>query len=201
MLHLFPIRYVLTAIIAMVALMVLAAVYAGFIGTNDAFTEAITIIRWSFFAALMLTFLSYAAWRWIPILQHFTFPYLGGKWLGELQFSGPKGSGTRPVSLEVSHTLFGIKLVLDSEESTSRTLAVHAERDVGVKRDRLYYVYLNERKEGVAGAGDRYRGLAVMRIESTRRPKLHGDYFTERSHNGTFQLTRDKIHPWWMIWQ
>jgi hypothetical protein len=201
MLHLLPIRRVLTVVIGLGALMVLAAAYAGWVGTGDAMHDARRVIGWSSSAAIVLTVLSFAAWRWIPILQQLTFPYLGGRWSGELHFDGPHGVGTRAVTLTINHTPFQITLILDSAESTSRTLVVHAERDPGVNRDRLYYVFLNERKEGVAGAGERYRGLAVMRVEFADHPTLYGDYFTERHQSGKLQLSINYHHRWWMIWR
>ena len=82
------------------------------------------------------------------------FPYLGGQWTGSIEFQGSHGCGTRDVSLRIDHTLFTIKLILESEESTSRTLSVCAYRDSGISRDRLYYVFQNERKEGISNEED-----------------------------------------------
>ena len=177
MLHLLPIRSLIAGLIACVAIAIIATIYAGWIGTDGAVQDVRWILRGAGTAAIVVITFAYAAWRWIPPVQQLIFPYLGGQWSGELHFSGPNGSGKRVVTLAVDHTLFGLKFVLDSAESTSRTLVVHAERDVGVNRDRLYYVYLNERKEGLPGAGDRYRGLAIMRVELKSQPELYGDYF------------------------
>jgi hypothetical protein len=80
-------------------------------------------------------------------------------------------------------------------------LLVHAERNRDFERYRLYYVYLNERKEGFANGGERYRGLAVMRIEPGTRLKLQGDYFTETHRQGTLRLTLNARHPWWVLWR
>jgi hypothetical protein len=65
----------------------------------------------------------------------------------------------------------------------------------------IYYVYLNERKEGVPGAGNRYRGLAVLRVEMSGHPALHGDYFTEQLGGGKLQLSRRRCYPWWTLWK
>lgn len=80
-------------------------------------------------------------------------------------------------------------------------MIVQAERDAGINRDRLYYIYLNERKEGVAGAGHSYRGLAVLRVEMANGLRLHGDYFTERLGKGRLRLEREQGHPWWALWK
>ena len=201
MLHLLPVRRLLIALAATAGLAVLAAGYAGWVGTGDAFNDVKYVIRISSSLVGVSVISLYAAWRWIVPLQRLTFPYLGGFWCGELHFSGPNGSGIRPISLDVSHILFNIKLILDSAESTSRTLVVHADRDIEVNRDRLYYVYLNERKEGFADAGDHYRGLAIMRVDFETTPKMFGNYFTEREHKGTLSLQRMKCHPWWKLWK
>jgi hypothetical protein len=201
MLHLLPIRQLFKIAVALIGLAVLAAMYAGAVGTGDALNDAKWIIRWSPVAALAITLIPYASWRWMARVQRLIFPYLGGEWIGELDFGGPNGTGVRDVKLMIDHSFLKIDLILDSAESTSRTLVVHADRDKGINRDRLYYVYLNERKEGVRGAGDRYRGLAVLRVETANGASLHGDYFTERLGTGKLRLARRKAHPWWAVWK
>jgi hypothetical protein len=201
MLHLLPIRYLLAAFAALVAIAVLTAAYAGVIGKGDALADLKWIIHWSSTAALTVIVVSLAAWRWIRKLQSLVFPYLGGEWVGELNFNGQSGAGTRPVNLTIYHSIFRVALILESAESTSRTLVVQADRDFNINRDRLYYVYLNERKEGVSGAGDRYRGLAILRVESSEKLALRGDYFTERQSIGTLSLIRQRSHPWWALWK
>ena len=90
---------------------------------------------------------------------------------------------------------------MDSEESTSFTLVVQADRDPDFDHYKLYYVYLNSRKEGVSGAGNRYRGLAVLRVETGNGLELKGDYFTETHRKGTLHLSRTRSHPWWKLWR
>lgn len=201
MLHLLPVRYIIIGIIMLATASALIAGYAGWVGTGDTLNDILKITRWSSTAAAVFPIIAHAAWRWIPPLQHLIFPYLGGIWIGELHYSGPNGTGVRKISLFVNHTLLKVGMILDSAESTSRTLAVHAERDTGMDRDRLYYVYLTERKEGVPGAGDRYRGLAIIRLDYSAGAELHGDYFTERQHSGTLKLTRVTKTPWWKLWK
>jgi SMODS-associating 2TM, beta-strand rich effector domain len=200
MLHLLPVRQLLVVVISLIGLSTLSAMYAGYVGTGDSLTDAIRVIRYSTALAVALPILLYAAWRWIPLLQEVTFPYLGGEWRGRLDFQGARGSGFRDVTLDISHTLFRLKLVLDSAESTSRTLVAHAEHDPELNRRRLYYVYLNERKEGALGAGSRYKGLAILRVEHAGGT-LHGDYFTEEQNAGKLHMHRLRKHSWWKLWK
>lgn len=201
MLHLLPIRMVLRVVAALVALAIFAASYAGWVGQGGAVHDMTVVTRLSSSLATAAIVLLYVYWRWIPAVQLLIFPYLGGRWSGVLHFTAGRGPEHRDVRLEIKHTLFAIKLLLDSNESTSSTLVVHAERNPYFQRYRIYYVYLNERKEGVPGAGERYRGLAVLRVEWGAQPELQGDYFTETNRSGTLHLRRDEGHPWWKLWR
>lgn len=200
--HLFPIKSVLTFCFALGALAVFAAIYLGWAPQDDWFENAQKVIRWSTTAAIALPIVLYVAWRFVPPVQALIFPYLGGHWSGRLRFTGNRGSGSRKVTLTIDHTPLSLKMFLDSDESFSQTLAVHAERNrETVARKRLYYVYLNERKEGFSGAGQTYRGLAIMRVENEKGLKLRGNYFTEKGQSGILTLSRNDAHPFWAIWK
>ena len=200
MLHFYPIRLVLTTAFALAALVLLAAAYDGLVGRLGFLHDARAVAGLSSTAALTLYVASHVIWRWIPLVRRLLFPYLGGHWAGELRFEGPKGPEARTVTLDIEHTPFRLTLALESEESTSRTLTVHAERLPGPDGSRLYYVFANRRKEGLPGGGDTYRGLAVLRLDA-ERDVLHGDYFTERKGSGTLFLSLVARHPWWMPWK
>jgi SMODS-associating 2TM, beta-strand rich effector domain len=201
MLHLLPVRLVLQVFAVLVAITVVAASYAGWVGKGDPVHDMAIVIRWSSGLATAAIVLLFISWRWVQPVQRLIFPYLGGRWSGVLRFDAGRGPSHRDVRLEIKHTLFGIRLLLDSDESTSSTLVVHAERNPDFQRYRIYYVYLNERKEGVPGAGDRYRGLAVLRVEWGPQPELQGNYFTEANRSGTLHLKQDERYPWWKLWR
>jgi SMODS-associating 2TM, beta-strand rich effector domain len=200
-LHLLPIRLLFQGSLALVALAVAAAFYSGWLDPSDGAHNVAFFLRVSSTLAIALSGIVIAAWRWIPQLQRYIFPYLGGRWTGVVRFPEPGGEGQRLVTMDVKHTLFGLKLLLDSKESTSWTLSVQADRNPDFERFRLFYIYLNERKEGVPGARERYRGVAIMRIEAGNTLKLFGDYFTETDRHGRMELSARQLHPWWMIWR
>lgn len=179
-----------------------AALYAGWIGTDASVSSALQVIKWASPASLAVIVLTYAAWRWIPPIQRMIFPYLGGLWEGEVRFLDKAGQpDRRSVTLEANHTLFGARLLLESDETESKTLAVHAEKDPDFDRFRLYYVYLNKRKEGVAGAGDTYRGTAIVRCELGKPLSMEGDYFTDTHRRGTLHLRRISKTAFWQLWK
>jgi hypothetical protein len=201
MMHLLPIRWMLRIALGAVGLAMVAATYAGWVGSGKATRDAALVVSWSSIAAISLIILFFAVWRWIPPLQRAIFPYLGGRWTGYLEFEVKKDLERREVTLEVKHTLFGLRLLLDTKESSSWTLSVLAERDPDFPRYRLFYAYVNERKDGFVNAGERYRGLAVMRLELGAPAALHGSYFTDARRSGTLHLNLTQRNPWWMLWR
>jgi predicted pore-forming effector associated with SMODS systems len=201
MLHLLPIRWLLRVTVLVTSLAVLSGVYTGKIGAGQIALDARLLLGWSSIAAMVLVIFLFAAWRWIPPVQRLIFPYLGGKWSGFIRYEDVEGPHRLEVTMEIKHTLLGLRLLLDSRQSTSWTLVVHAERDSDFERYRLYYVYLNERRKGFANAGQRYRGLAVISVEPGSNPKLRGTYFTDTDRRGTLQLSVVALHPWWKLWR
>lgn len=214
MLHLLPLRLILWAFAFVVAIS-LGLAFAGLASNGHIFGNLSVLVRWSGSLVTIATIVLFASWRWIGPLQSMIFPYLGGTWKGVIEFEnedeGDDKSGheheveperqTRDVTLEVKHLLTGITMMLDSAESTSWTLAVHAEKAKNFDRYRLYYVYLNERKEGTEGGGERYRGLAIIGIETGAPMRMAGNYFTETDRKGTLKLTQVAANPWWQLWR
>jgi hypothetical protein len=201
MLHLLPIRWLLRVSLAIFALAVLSAVYVGRIGGGEVARDASLLFGWSSIAAVSIIVFLFGAWRWIPAVQRMIFPYLGGHWSGFIRYEEHGSAHRLDVTMEIKHTLFGLQMLLDSRQSTSWTLAVHAERNPDFARYRLYYVYLNERKDGFVNSGQRYRGLAVIRVQTEARLQLHGNYFTDTDRRGTLHLTADAMNPWWRLWR
>lgn len=201
MLHLLPLRILLWAFASIAGVLLGGVLYAGWARDDTAIAVVSAVIRiaGSLTSSAVVAFL--VAWRWSQPLQRILFPYLGGRWRGTLCFGPSDNEQARDVTLEVKHNLVRIVMLLESEESTSKTLVVHAARDPDFDRYRLYYLYLNERREGVPGGGDRYRGLAIMRVEPGVPPKLYGDYFTETHRQGRLELTLMVPNPWWMLWR
>lgn len=163
--------------------------------------DFVSVMKTISFGGTVLPIAFYLSWRWVPAVQNAIFPYLGGVWKGRLSYDGANGNGTRDVTLTVNQSPFQVSLILDSQESVSRTLSVQADRDSGINRDRLYYVFQNERKEGVPNPGAKYRGLAVLGVENNSKITLAGDYFTETKSTGQLHLSSRKPHPWWSLWK
>lgn len=200
MLHLLPLKFILTLLVIIAGLSVLAGGYAGWIGTGDALNDINLIVRAAPIIVIAVPAFLQLAWRWSPQVQRFVFPYLGGEWSGKLDYRNPDGeTGSREISLNIRHNLLNFVITLDAPESKSRTIVAHPERDKNFQLDRIYYVFETIRKEGVKGAGERYRGAAIMRVETGETGCLLADYFTEHKHTGTMKITRETCHPWWKV--
>lgn len=201
MLHLLPLSNLIRALIFVISAPLLIAVAAGYIGTENASIFGLAIIRYSYIATLAVVAFVAGLWRWSAHVQALIFPYLGGEWAGEVEFVSSTGRETRPVTLQINHNIAAISLLLKSAESDSRTLSVHAARDRDVQYDRLYYVYRNERREGVLNAGYSYRGTAILGVHGAKPLRLEGNYFTEEARHGLLRLQQVRRHPAWAIWK
>lgn len=202
MLHLWPLKKLFSATVAGAIVIVVVLTLNAAATETDPLSFTWLLLKWVGTFVSVLTFLLFAAWRWIPPLQRFIFPYLGGSWTGKIVFDGVNGEEERSVTLHVHHTPVSIKLILESEESLSKTLAVQASKseDLG-DSDKLYYVYLNTRKEGGKKSHRSYRGVAILRVNDSGSLMMVGDYFTESHRRGRLQFDVVKVNPWWMLWK
>lgn len=163
-----------------------------------------TIFRWGSSFTIGAIILLYAGWRWVPIIQSAIFPYLGGKWKGTVNYKDASGNdASKPVEMEVKHTLFGIKFLLESDESSSQTVSVYAEKNLDFDKFRIYYIYNNHRKEGLKGSEKTYLGLVSSRLELNggNYSTLNGDYFTDTHRKGQIHLKFTEKNPFWKLWR
>lgn len=169
---------------------VVPAIVAWFLPEINTTSVTWYMLRFSWLIPFVITFLIYWCWRLIRPLQDLTFPYIGGEWTGVLEFrTGTGQTGNKPVTLVIKQDLLRMSLKLETNESSSRTLAVYPDQKDEFSEYRLYYFYRVERKNGV-GADSVYRGTAVIRISITRPFELSGEYYTEHKSTGTIRFAK-----------
>ena len=134
MLHLLPVRTMLRVSLFIFGLAVLSAAYEGWIG-HEVFKDAVTVFGWSSTAVIVANSFVYLAWRWLPAVQNSIFPYLGGRWSGHIEYRDGQDQRRLNVSMEVKHTLFGMQMLLESEQSSSRTCSLFTPSETLISRD------------------------------------------------------------------
>ncbi|WP_298125234.1 hypothetical protein [Brevundimonas sp.] len=203
MLHLFPVRALLTAFALIVMAAYATCLHLGIVGSNSWSETALGISKVATATAIASMLLTLVMWRWSPsFVQNLLFPYLGGVWVGEIEFTKGDQLQSRPATFEISHTLASIHCALSTVESTSQTLVVHVRR-VPVVRNlvKLVYIYEVERLEGFAGAGDRYRGCAFIDVKLDKPRTMTGTYMAGQGRAGAIRLTLQSPTVWWKIWR
>lgn len=165
-----------------------------------------TILRWVLLAETALALVIFYCWHRIPgLTERWLFPHIDDSWDGNLKFKRklPASDGgeakivedRKCATLHVHQSLKKIRLILETDESTSETLVVHAARDEDFSRFKLFYIFENRSRDGLPNNGRSYRGTAVMEIEPGRPDVLNGTYFTDQGSEGTFRFNRRPPTP------
>lgn len=137
-----------------------------------------------------ILFLVYTKWLWkfkwfIKLLP---FPYLGGKWNGELKSTYP---GCKPISISVTikHGFFHSYLIMNTEESKSlsNSFVFNIDEDLGIHQ--IIYTYQNTPSATVRNHSNIHWGSAVLDFDD-EGDKLVGNYWTDRGTTGTITLKR-----------
>ncbi len=191
MLHLLPFQWLLKGLIAATSLAVLVAASAGAFSSHGLYANSIAVLRWVGTLDVLVAVIIYFGWHTIPYARRIIFPHIAGEWEGTIRFlDADKNEQERAATLYVAQNLLRIRLVLNTEESTSETLVVHPKRDADFPFFSLFYIYENRRKEGLPGSGQIYRGTSVISIEDTDPPTMKGTYFTDQKGTGTVHFVR-----------
>jgi hypothetical protein len=191
MLHLLPFQWLLKGLIAVTGLAVLTATSAGAFSSHGLYENSIAVLRWAGTVDTLVAGIIYFGWHMIPCVRRAIFPHIAGEWKGKISFmDATETEQVRYATLYVAQNLLRIRLVLNTEESTSETLVVHPVRDSDFPFFYLFYIYENRRKEGFHGPGRIYRGTSVISIEDDKFLVMKGTYFTDQKGDGTVYFTR-----------
>jgi hypothetical protein len=212
MLHLLPLRSLGRFALTVTVLGVVAVIVIGSTVPGTGLTQAMTILRWVLSVEAVAALVIFYCWHRIPgLTKRWLFPHIDGSWDGALHFKRkvPKSEDqvsrviedSRLASLYIHQSLNKLRLILETEESTSETLVVHAERDPDFSRFRLFYIFENRSRDGLPNTARSYRGTAVMEVAPGRPTILNGTYFTDQGSEGTFRFERCKpAYRGWRSW-
>lgn len=202
MLHLVPIRILLSAYAVLVMAAYAFALHCGWVSIDTVPRALAGVLKIATPMATVGPLMALAAWRWIPPFQTIIFPYLGGRWTGQLEFIANGQTIKRDATLDVAHTLTSIRFALSTVESTSETLVVHARKPSAPNAFvKLVYIYEVERREGFPGAGDRYRGCAFIDVRLDGPRTMIGSYMAGQDRAGSLRVALQKRTSFWKLWR
>lgn len=199
MIHLLPIRLVLSYVaaayafvIAMVALSLSgAANQSSLSGATLAFSGLLFLqsifLIWIYFGWRRL-------WRWIPQLNGL-FPDLNGEWEMDINYSGSHGNGTVKATATIHQNFLNITMEVNAPGSDSFTLATQPSREKSSAIPVLYYIYEVTRRHSGQVIGHSYKGSALLRYFQREGGVLRGNYWTEDASQGEFVLVRRLAKP------
>jgi hypothetical protein len=133
------------------------------------------------------------AWARFPILNHWLFPDLNGKWLATIHWVRGDKCGQADGQAHITQSFFKIAIEVVSQDSESETLVVVAKRDPESGRPMLHYMYLVKSKQVAAGIAPTYEGAALLKVSHADINHLQGNYFTSRATNGHFSFIRQRV--------
>ena len=167
---------------------------------DASFAVPLTVLRWVLLIEAGFATLFYFFWHHVPgLTARWVFPHIDGSWEGTLFFNRKNVAddgaitvtpGTKEAKLHVHQTMVRIRLILETDESTSETLVVRPDRDPDFSRFRLFYIFENKSRDGLPNTARCYRGTAAMEIQPGSPTELVGTYFTDQGGEGTFHFTR-----------
>lgn len=137
-----------------------------------------------------IIFLIYTKWLWKtkPLIYILPFPYLGGKWEGELQ-STYKNSTTINIHVSIKHGIFNTHLILTTEESRSVSNGFSFNIDSQRGVNQIIYTYHNEPKATERCHSEIHYGTAKLDILENGTI-LEGSYWTDRQTTGVIKIKK-----------
>jgi len=131
------------------------------------------------------------AWKW-RIFQGWLvpFPFLSGKWTGEINTKFNSELKTIFVEVFIIHRFFNIQIKVKTGESKSVSTCGSFDIDEERGLKQLLYFYQNTPKAAVRNHSEIHYGAVRLEISDDLKT-LEGDYWTSRNTTGDIKLTKE----------
>jgi hypothetical protein len=129
-------------------------------------------------------------WLYFPSLNKILFPDLNGQWDMIIHWNWDGRSGTTNAKAYIQQNFLTMSMEMVSNESDSETLLAKPKKDPESGRPILYYVYRNIPKHINGVQKPPYEGAAILKLDHTDLNCLKGNYFTNSSSSGHYELVR-----------
>lgn len=145
------------------------------------------------FVTLICTLFISWAWKW-KIFQGWLvpFPYLSGKWSGEINTNYENKEWTIPIEVTLKQSFFNIQVRVKTDESSSVSIcgSFDIDDDRGLKQ--LIYSYQNTPKTTIRDRSVIHYGTTRLEINDDATI-LEGEYWTSRKTTGDIKLTKTHL--------
>jgi hypothetical protein len=159
-------------------------IYAS-IKTAFAGSTVLSVFLYVFFA-----FAWRAVWKFIPWLNSMVLPDLNGNWNMIIEWNRGEQSGEVSAIATIRLDFLRISMEVHSKDSDSETLLAQLKRSPETGLPLLFYVYRVHPKRTAGNDYPLYDGSAVLKLSSSTKLGLEGNYFTDAKTRGHFRLTR-----------
>lgn len=135
---------------------------------------------------------AFERWLWkLPIFQRWLvpFPSLAGEWQGTISYNWNNTDNSKDINLTIRQTFLRIQIIIETDESKSRSICGSFDIEKMRGRQHLIYSYLNEPNATVRDRSQIHYGTAMFEFNDTG-DTLNGTYWTDRKSVGDMNLKK-----------
>tara|TARA_B100001059_G_C17750447_1_gene536862 strand:+ start:430 stop:1023 length:594 start_codon:yes stop_codon:yes gene_type:complete len=132
-------------------------------------------------------------WKKLPSLNQLLFPDLSGEWDMTIHWKRGDTGGKVQAIAYIKQDFLKMSMEVSSEDSDSNTLLAKPQKDPESGRAILYYMYRTTPKLKNGNSSLPYDGTAILKIDHTSFNLLEGNYYTDRSTTGHYELKRKRV--------
>lgn len=197
MINLLPLTKVIATISALYAVFISIILFFIY-DVDSGITEgAILATKGATAINLFLLGFIYFGWKWLwkkmPFLNKLLFPDLNGEWDMTIHWKWGDKEGIAQATAHIKQDFLKMSMEVNSEDSDSNTLLAKPHKDPESGRAILYYMYRSTPKLKNGNSSSPYDGTAILKIDHTSLDLLEGNYYTDRTTTGHYELKRKRV--------
>jgi len=132
------------------------------------------------------------AWERWPILGHWIFPNISGRWSGQIKWSDQNGAiKTKPINIHISQSWLCFKVALETDEAYSKSTHTWIEKDIDLDTASISYIYDHTPSASKQGLNPPHQGTATIVFHLGKPKTATGRYYTSRCTTGDINLDHE----------
>ncbi|WP_125181591.1 Cap15 family cyclic dinucleotide receptor domain-containing protein [Thiohalobacter thiocyanaticus] len=161
---------------------------------NEIWSAIRASLGWSGIINIFLIGFVYVGWEYLwrrfPILNQILYPNLNGVWEMKIYWQWGDKTGESVGTAHIKQNFLRLSMEVVAQDSESETLMAKPKKDPESGRPMLFYMYRSIPKHGNGTDTQTFDGAAILKIHHLDNGKLYGNYFTNRSTKGHFELNK-----------